>query len=485
MSEIVLAGPVAYLTGSSSSVFFAVSGNGNAAANSGKPEGTSLQVRQLQNALDIVYWGEDNRFPQNIENQMRFCGIGKAALAWRAQMLFGDGIMPGKVTGIGTNGEDIFEPLDRTKYKKVYDFIGTQEFFLFMLEYLLDWSWYENCFPEVILSNDCTEITGLVHQESCDARFENMDDNGVVNNVYLSKLWGASKNQYAQFDPERRMKGLLDNPEVLTDAYAKYIKKLPCIDKYNAVASLTTIAEKLKKKASGSLKSAILPVSYPSPNKTFYQVPAWDGARLGGWIEIACKIPAMLKVVYNKAFSIKYHIEVPESYFERKYGFEKWHSMKTEEQTFAKKELLTSMDEFLSGDPNAHKAFISFFEVDNNTKQDYARIKITQIEDKSSFDKELLSGSAADIQMLIAMQVHPTLFGAGTIGTGQQRSGGSDIREAFLVYNALLKLPRRVLLQPLYLVRDYNKWGNDIEFKIRDIVLTTLDTGAGTKKVIS
>ena len=36
-----------------------------------------------------------------------------------------------------------------------------------------------------------------------------------------------------------------------------------------------------------------------------------------------------------------------------------------------------------------------------------------------------------------------------------------------------------------YLVRDYNEWGDDIQFRHRDTVLTTLDKGKGTEKVVS
>ena len=486
-TSVNMAGNVAFLTGSNAAVFFS---KPSAAAGTFKPnastgtEGTALLIRTIQNNLKVAPWGEDNRFPQNIENLMAYCGIGRSALEWKAKMLYGGGIIPGQLTGIDPNTqEDIFTPLDRVKHKHVYDFISTQQFFRFMIEYLQDWVWFANCFPEIILSKDCKTITGLVHQESCDARLKQMDESGSINKVYLSKLWGASKDQHAKFDPNKKMKGLMDNPSELSDSYKEFISELPCIDMYNATESLKKIAESLKSKA--GLKSAILPVNWPSPNKTYYQVATWDGARLGGWIEIACKIPSMLKTLYEKAFQIKYHIEVPETYFERKYGFEIWHAKTGVEQEAEKMTLLEKMNDFLSGDENAFASFVSFFEIDSHDHKEYARIKITPIEDKSRIDKELLTSSAADIQTLIAMNVHPTLFGAGTIGTGSQRSGGSDIREAFLVYNASLVLERRVLLQPLYLVRDYNNWGSDIEFRIRDTVLTTLDTGAGTKKVVS
>jgi len=86
------------------------------------------------------------------------------------------------------------------------------------------------------------------------------------------------------------------------------------------------------------------------------------------------------------------------------------------------------------------------------------------------------------------------LFSAGMTGSMLRSGGGSgsDIREAFLVYNALLNLERNVLMEPLYLVRDFNRvvggmkeWEEDIVFRVRDTVLTTLDQGKGTAKVVS
>lgn len=483
---IHIAGPVAFLESSSSAVFFSKADAANGTYKTTNGRGTHAPIRALQNALNIAYWGEDNRFPQNVEAQMAYCNVGKAGLGWKARALYGNGIVPGTITGINEETkEDIFTPLDRKKYKHVYDFIEAAWFDRFMIEYTQDWVWFANCFPEIVFSKDCKTITNLVHQESCDCRFEQMDDNGKIPHVFISKLWGASKDQWAKFDPTKKMAGLLDNPKVLTKEDNKYIKQVPCIDMYNALVSAKKIAEQLKKKSAGQLKSAILPTNYPSINKTYYQVAEWDGARLGGWVEIACKIPSLLKALYNKAFRIKYHIEVSESYFHRKYTFEVWEGKTEAEQQAARLALLKEMDEFLSGDENAFKTFVSFFDIDPTEKTEYGRVKLTPIEDKTNIDKELITSSAADIQMLISMNVHPTLFGAGTIGTGQQRSGGSDIREAFLVYNALLNLERKVMLEPLNLVRDYNNWGSEIKFRIRDTILTTLDTGAGTKKTVS
>lgn len=483
--SIHMDGNVAYLAGSGSVVYFSQSA-ATAGTYTGNPAGTSSVIKKLQNELDIAFWGEDNRFPQNVQQQMSHYGLGMQALNWKAEALLGAGIMPCKIEDYDAEGNEVVTPLKRSEYKHIYKFIEGSAYQRFQIEYNLDLAWFENCFPEVILSKDGKTITGFVHQESCDARYQQMNDKGQIESVFLSKLWGASGDQWAKFDPKKVMKGLSQNATNLGSIDKKFISKLDCIDMYDAVESLKKIAEKQNdERKPDELKSAIFPTNYPSINKTYYQVAGWDGARLAGWVEIAVKIPGMLKSMYKKAMKLKYHIEVPETYMERRYGKSVWAEMPAETQTEKRKELLAEMDEFLTGEENAFTTFISFFDTDIHEKTEYGRVKITSIEDKSSIDKDLITSSAADIQFLIAAGVNPTLFGAGTIGTGQQRSGGSDIRESFLVYNAMLKPKRTVMLEPLCLARDYNQWGDDIVFRVRDTVLTTLDKGTGTQKKVS
>jgi hypothetical protein len=490
--SIHVAGPIAYLSESKSAVYFSMN-NAPSSSTNKDDNGTALPVKKLQNALDVAYWGEDNRFPQNIETQLSYCGVAKSGLDWKARVLFGSGIIPGKVTGYEDEGKkEIFVPLDPTEYINVYKFINDRSTYRFFMEYIQDWVTYSNCFPEIVFSLDAKYITKLVHQESCDCRFKQMNDKGQLDTVYLSKMWGMAKDQYAKFDPKKGIVGLIENPLSLSKIDNKYIKQLDAIDMYNPLSSAKKIGEKLSKRSLKSYKSAILPVNYPSVNKTYYQVPYWDGARLAGWIELAAKIPNMFKTLYNKAFKIKYHIEVPETYMEEKYGAEVWLSKTEAEKTEAKKELLKEMDGFLSGDENAYKTFISFFNVDNVGKTEYGRIKITPIEDKVTIDKDLLLNTSIITEILMAMQIHPTLFSAGMTGKQTGGGSGSDIREAYLVYLAGLTLERNVLLEPLYLVRDYNRevggmaeWEEDIVFRFRDTVLTTLDSGKGTQKTIS
>lgn len=467
--NVIINGPIAFAKSSGSAVYFS-------SASPTKRE-TSAIVKKIANDLNVAFWGEDNRFPQNIESQMAYCGVGKSALEFKAKNLFGSGIIPGKITGYTDDGSaEIFKPLDPSSNKDVYNFLNNRTMFRFLLEFSMDWAWYNNCFPEVIFSNDRKKITHFIHQESCDCRFTQMNDNGNIESVLISKLWGLTKDQYAKFDPKKAVPGAMATVKP-HEVDNKYVKSVPCIDMYNALESAKSIAEKGK-------KSAILPVNFPSPNKTYYQVPAWDGARLAGWVEIAIKIPQIVKLFLDKGQKINYHIEVPETYFTKKYGEEKWMTMTPDEQLKSRHTLVESMDEFLTSDKSDLSTFMSFFDVDPREKTESGRIKINTIEQKSSMDGNLLSNSAAELQILAAMGIHPSLPGAGTIGNGTQRTGGSDQREAYLIYNASRWLERQVALEPLYFARDFNDWDPEIQFRIMDIKLTTLDQNSGKVKSI-
>ena len=481
------AGPISFIETHNSLVSFSKPSG----AKDTRPGGTVAPVRELQTALGVAFWGEDNRFPQNIERELRDVGIARSALNWKTKFLLGNGIMPGRIIDYKNDGTEIFKPIKPTdsKYKEVWKFM--RNISRFYLEFAQDWTYYANCFPEMVFSKDAKSITNLVHQESNDCRYKQMNSQGVIDTVYLSKLWGAARDQFALFDPKKSIIGLIENPRVLTEVDNNLVKSLKCIDMYNPLASAAKIASDLRNtKGLGAFKSAILPVNYPSVNKTYYQVIDWDGARMAGWYQIAAKTPGVFMVMLEKAWKVRYHIEIPETYFEDKYGAEAWLGMTDDQQQEKKKDLVNDMRNFLSGTENTHKTLISFFHVDSVTKKDYGQVKITALKDESNVDKDLLLKSAANYEILTSLGVHPTLFSA-SMGDAV-RSGGSDIREAFLVYTASLYPERQLLQEPLNLVRDYNReiggisdWSEDLVFRFRDTVLTTLDTGKGTKKIVS
>ena len=133
-----------------------------------KGKGTPLPIRRLLNVMNIAYWGEDNRFPQNIEQQMAYCGVGKADLDRKARMFYGNGIVPGKITGQKMMVPKFLQRWTGLNIKRIMPLSKTEQWPASGLNILQDWVWFGNCFPEVFFQKIATKITGFVHQESCD-----------------------------------------------------------------------------------------------------------------------------------------------------------------------------------------------------------------------------------------------------------------------------------------------------------------------------
>lgn len=474
-------GIVAYLPGAESTVFI------RPQAEAFTSSGTPAPLRKLQTVLDVAPWGEDNRFPQNIAKMLESVGIARPALNKKMKRIYGQGILPCTIVDYEDEGKkEIIKPLDRTKYRHIYNFIEDRRFTRFTAEFLQDWVTFANCFPEGILSKDGKRITGWVHQESADCRYKQMNEKGVIDTVYLSKLWGLSADQFVRFAQKGEIKKIFaaftDVPPTNVDNV--YLKALHAIDPYNPLDSLKKYTTRFT--ASKSYKSFILPVNYPSTNKTYYQLAVWDGARVAGWFDIAAAIPSLIRSLLNNAFHIKYHIEIPAVYFEKRVGSATWAGMNPEQRKKVRTDVLQEMKSFLQGTDKAGSTFVSEFDSAIQTHQEYNRIKITELKSKIEIDKEFLASASANSEILFAMEQNPDEIGAGVPGSAYGgNKGGSNIREGSLLSISELKLEREMILEPLYLTRDYNEWGDDIHFRFRDTILTTLDKNSGTEKVIS
>lgn len=464
---------VAVLEHSGATVFFSAAKGTSAPA--------SPLVRKIQTKLEVAPWGEDNRFPQNIVNHMEACGIAQATLKKIASALYGSGLIYGKVIEIDAGGNEVFQQAKKGEFPEVDAFWKNNRIPRFLAEYYLDYAYFANCYPELILNSKGDKIAGIVHQESCDVREKQYGKSGKLEEVYISKIWGLTSDQFAKFDPTKKVRGILQENNEPTKVDGSVVIARKAIDMYFPMDSMETYLKKYPKE-----RNFILPVKFPSPNKTYYQVASWDGARLAGWIDIASKVPNMIKSMIDKAFTIKYHIEIPEGYFSRKYGEAIWKGMTADQRKKAREDLLTDMDNFLSGSENAYKSFISYFETDPIDKKEYDRIKISAIDSKTNVDKDLLTASTANSEIMLAMGVNPNIIGAGKPGgVYSSNQGGSNVREGKLEHDASLVIDRHLLMEPFELIKAFNRWPDELEFRHKNTVLLTLDSGKQTKTEIS
>lgn len=436
------------------------------------------QVVKLAKALDVAPWGEDNRFPQNVVKGLECSGVAQSTLAWKAKSIWGSGIVYGSTAGDDDGSGEKFKVAKPGDFPDVDAFFEENNIPRFFAEFAMDLVYFANCFPELIFDNNRKKIVGIIHQESADCRWKQMNERGEINTVLISKLWGLTKDQFVKYDKDKYVTGFLKTDGLPDKADNKYLIQLPAADMYFPMDSVKKIV------ATTNYKSFIFPVNYPSPNKTYYQLPSWDGCRLGGWIELSAKVPEMLKALYNNAFNLRYHIEIPECYFEKRFGAGKWQAMDESAQRAARESVLQMMDKFLAGSENAYKSFVSYFEVSVDYVE-HARIKITPIDTKNTTDKDLLLGGTANSEIMFAMGVNPNILGAGKPGgVYSSNQGGSNIREGKLEHDSNLHLERQLALEPLNFIKKWNEWPKELEFRFKDTILTTLDTGKQTETQI-
>ena len=111
--------------------------------------------------------------------------------------------------------------------------------------------------------------------------------------------------------------------------------------------------------------------------------------------------------------------------------------------------------------------------------------EIIALDNKDKGGDNLVTSAADNSEILFSLMVNPNVFGAGMPGgsyAGNQ--GGSNIREAFLVNIANAWIDRQNLLDPITMMLRANGV-EDIELRFRNTVLTTLDSGAGSKRTLS
>jgi len=370
-------------------------------------------------------WGDDNLFPQNVLSDLEKNSIALRALEKRKTVHYGRGILAYRDKGKDNLGAPIREPVtdpevvgffrkNRLNFQWI-DLIGSLEIFA-------------NGWLEFILNKGQDRINRVFVKDPAYCRNGKMNPANPVRipNLYYSAQWGSMPSEndgslviVPMFDPAKHDGSRYDGTRF---AY---------------------------------------PVFYRSFNKSYYHLSVWNGIRESGWLGIANKVPRLKQAVMKNQMTIKYHIEIPDDYFMNRYPSPDY---TREHRESARTRILAEMNDFLSDVENSGKAFLtfSFF---NKFKSEYlSGWKINVIDNKLKDDAYLPDSQAANSEILFAIGVDPCLIGSGIPGGSLGAGSGSDKREAFWQLNAEMGIYRQISLEPLYFIRDFNKWPPDIDF---------------------
>ncbi|MBF9239456.1 hypothetical protein I2I05_18835 [Hymenobacter sp. BT683] len=209
-----------------------------------------------------------------------------------------------------------------------------------------------------------------------------------------------------------------------------------------------------------------------TPGQKYYDMPPYWGTRK--WTEVSNKIPRFHSSGLDNGYNLKYHIKIPQGYFDQ-FG-------DAEKQKAAERDLMGAMNEMLAGVENADKAFVSKFAVDAMGKA-LPGWEIVPIENKMS-DKAYDSvNTQANIAHTSGHGIDPSLAG---IDTGGKFGGsGSEKRISYQLHIALrTPTKRKILLQTLKAAHAIMGFNRAHQFGFEDVDLTTLaENPTGQQKV--
>lgn len=399
-------------------------------------------------AQEIVPWGNANNFPQEVLMRAKKSTILPTALSWKANLI-SKRVTPYLVD----EDDDGKEILQKVRDPEILTFLDNRHFRRYVRESANDIFWFLNIFPELIVSKDRKKITHIHPNEAAYSRWGQQNDAGVSEHVYINANW-----PYAS-------------------AADKETTKIRALDPYQYDLEDWT-------REQSNIFKFVYPSSYPTPGNTFYQLAHWDGIRTSGWLDVLEKVPALKKALFENQMTIKYHIQIPREYWAQEYGAA-WTKASAEERDVIRVNKMTEINRRLVGAENSGIAIATEFGVSSIDMKTVEGWKIDALPDKLKDGAYLADNMEATAHLLYALGIDPALFGFASKEMGS-RSGGSDKRESLLIYLSQLEPYRDVLYEPLNFIADYNGWKKKyptLEFRSKQTILTTLDTGAGSKEV--
>lgn len=414
---------------------------------------TTIKIDVENKKGNIIAWGSNNRYPQEIIDLVSVNGAASSGLRFLRKAHYGNGLCLYRET-LNEKLEKKLQPVLLDTQQEIKNFFKKSQIKRFAKETIQDLEWWSMAMPEYVLSDNFASINRVKRQKTAWCRFEEpRESSGLIEYVYISESFNR-KN---------------------VDLEGDYVEKVPLIDSYWSAEEVREYCKKNK------IKKFIRPIFYSLLNESFYPQPEWHAIAKSGWLEVANSVPELKKHLFVNQITAKYLIEIDERYFENIYGRD-WREKKPEDRIKVRQTVIDEINEGLAGNDNAGKSIQSMLLVDADGKQ-YSAVKISAIDDKLKDGSYLPEASAANSETLFALGIDPTLIGAGIPG-GLGAGSGSDKRESFIILSALKKTDRETTIEPFEFIQDYNGWDDTIRFGFENTVLTTLDknkTGTETK----
>ncbi len=406
------------------------------------------------NGLKLVSWGKNNNFPNEGDRVIYKTGVLNTGLKFVRNFTLGQGIYPCRVIGYDDKGNEQLEPISDPE---ITTLLNSRMIRRYMEKALRDYLKFGISLSQFIMNVTGDKVVGIQPLNGYYCRISERAADGAEKCVVSGK-WPdqPASGEYVVYDILREY-----DPDFDLEA---------------------------RRQTKDKAKSVIYAIRDSWSNKETYSQPIWMAAYTAGWIEIAQSVPRYLKKVFQNMVSLKWHIQIPYSFWDKKFpeqdyqGKDNWVQKRQDDI----QKYMESIERNLCGIENADKPIFSHYTVNEfGSGKIEEEWKITPLDGKTSEKEKLVTSAAANSEILFCLTINPNVLGAGMpSGAYGNNQGGSNVREAYLVNIANAWLDRQNILDPVRAMLRYNGYP-DIEIRFRNTVLTTLDSNAGTSKTLS
>lgn len=390
-----------------------------------------------------------NKRPWEVrENYLRKSAVLQSAINYKNSLAMSQGIFACTVEDITPEGAEVVKNCTDMKVKS---FLASRAIRKMQSASYDNLYRHGNGFVHIILGKGSNEVSIV---ESLDAPFCRLGEKkkGALTDLLYYSRWHERKpsgNEYQRF---------------------------PVID--------TRMPIELQIEQAKKFKSFIYPIDFKKSGSIYYADEPWAPALASGHLDITLKVAKFTASMFDNQASIKYHVQIPYSYWEGLYPIRNFPADKDKEE---RERLISArLDEIeadLCSSENSRKTIISHYSTSDDGKPRDGW-KIDVIDDKLTSQHYLPQAAASNAEVFTAMEINPAVRGLQmSAGPYANQSGGSNIREAFLVDSALAWGDRQEVIDPIYFMLRLQ--GKDYDIRTRQTVLTTLDTGKGTSKTVS
>ena len=305
------------------------------------------------------------------------------------------------------------------------------------------------------------QVTGIRYRSAHTCRLERKDKNGRINFVYISSGF---------LDPRQLPSSATDKGEDVLEMIA-----LPALDPQSPLTDLERIVREARR-TNGSIRKRptrfILPIAYPSAGRPYYPVPAWQSIFSGDIYEYLMTMISDRNKRRKNSNVIGRILYLNNEFMERLYFQKKADTPEDKLKIF--NELRDQINSFLMDRDNTGKPLVAYTFTGTDGKT-YESWKIVEIEANNKQTAEANQKELAEISSIVFFAFGLDSRLVGNTPGDVTSSGGTDLRERFLLKQVQMSPMQQLMLMPLYLMKAFNDLDPHLEFEIPREVLTTLD----------